>query len=92
MADPTDDERAPLLRNTSEPSFPPAYSAYGDEGGIRKTNSQIPVSMFNNLTALTVLSANKIMLFPLLIHIDLKVCGHGCVYATTTTPGLLFLL
>ena len=53
MADPADDERAPLLRNTSEPSAPPAYSAYGDEGGIRKTNPQIPVSMFNNLTALT---------------------------------------
>ena len=53
MADPADDERAPLLRNISEPSAPPAYSAYGDEGGIRKTNSQIPVSMFNNLTALT---------------------------------------
>ena len=50
MADP-ESERAPLLRNTSEPSAPPAYSAYGDEGGIRKKTLKISVSIFNKLTA-----------------------------------------
>ena len=71
MADP-DSERAPLLRNTSEPSAPPAYSAYGDEGGIRKKTSQISVSMFNNLTSHTsrIINRDKLCYFLFRKYVD----------------------